>query len=147
MTKFIFTLLFLIGLLCFFPQISQAQSSNCGSSGSGGSGVSSNFLFCRPTDVPNPGIKLPNLIGKFGNSNTLIQDILNFIVNLLLLIGGLVAFFYVLYGGFKYLMSGPNPQGTEQGKKMIIGGIIGILIMALAYIVVVYIAKQIIPTL
>ncbi len=83
-----------------------------------------------------PAITLPRLSTLFGNGNNLIQDVLNTIVNLILLIGGLAAFGFIMYGGFKYIMSGPNPAGAEEGKKMIIGSIVGLMILALSYVIV-----------
>jgi hypothetical protein len=99
---------------------------------------------------PLPGnatreIHFPNLIPSFGTGN-LAEDLFDFIVKLLADIGGLIAFGYILYGGYKYIMAGPNPAGAEEGKKMIVGAIVGLVIMALAYVLVLYVRNQLVNT-
>jgi hypothetical protein len=86
----------------------------------------------------NPTVVLPNLIEWF-NGKTTINDIVVTIVWLLATIGGIVAFGFVLYGGFRYLTAGENPARVQEAKKIIIGSIIGIIIMSLSYLVVVLI--------
>jgi hypothetical protein len=90
--------------------------------------------------IAKPSIGLPNLSQLFGE-NTSLQNILDFVVRTLLLIGGIAAFFFAFYGGIKYITAGPNSTGAEEGKRMITGSVIGIVIIALAYVLVLYIVN------
>ncbi len=54
-------------------------------------------------------------------------------VNLFLLVAGLVAFIYFLFGGFEYLTAGSDDTKAEAGRKRITNAIIGIIIIALSY--------------
>lgn len=90
-------------------------------------------LFTNPTD--RPVINLPNPIGAFGDNSDL-NSFFTFIVEFLLSIGGIIAFIFALYGGFRYITAAGNPQMMESGKRMLIGSIVGVLIMALAFLVV-----------
>lgn len=94
-----------------------------------------------PDGLTVPSIYLPNL---FANDTGLspIEYFLNFFVNIITLLAGIVAFGFVLYGGFKWVMSGDNPRGVEEGKKMIIGALLGIIMMSLSYVVVKYLISQ-----
>jgi hypothetical protein len=114
------------------PTVSLAQQNT------GGALFQSPKVTVNGQPIPKPSIGLPNLSQLFGE-NTTLQNVLDFVVRTLLLIGGIAAFFFAFYGGIKYITSGPNSTGAEEGKRMITGSIIGIVIIALAYVVVLYI--------
>lgn len=61
------------------------------------------------------------------------------LVSTVLLWAGILAFFYVLYGGFLYLTAGPDQSKADGGRKAIINAVIGIIIIALSYVFVQYI--------
>lgn len=65
-------------------------------------------------------------------------SVLGRIVDLVLMWGGIIAFFYALWGGFKYLTSGGDNKGADEGKKTLTNAIIGIIIIAISYVVVNY---------
>jgi hypothetical protein len=113
---------------------------------SGGLDATPRPFFCD-TDVTPPAIALPTLLdgsSPFANANgNLFVVAVNFILNLLSLIGGIAAFGYALYGGFLYITAGPNASQVQQGKGMIVGAIIGILIMSLAFVLVGYVIEQV----
>jgi hypothetical protein len=46
-----------------------------------------------------------------------------------------VAFMYFLYGAFEYIMGASSDQAREQGKKHLMYGIIGLVVMSSAYII------------
>ncbi len=58
------------------------------------------------------------------------------IISFLLLVAGIIAFFYVLYGGFMYLTSGGDQTGAQKGRTMIANALIGIVIIFLSYALV-----------
>ncbi len=46
----------------------------------------------------------------------------------------LLATLMIIYGGYKYMLSGGNPEVIREAKDIIIGALIGIALVALAYI-------------
>ena len=54
------------------------------------------------------------------------------VINFVLLIAGVIAFFFVIYGGFIYLTAGGEPDKASKGQKVIINAIIGIVIIFLS---------------
>jgi hypothetical protein len=105
-------------------------------------------LFSTPAD-PNvtntkPTITLvPNLIKSASFSpETLVTDIIRFVLDLLTTIASIIAFYYILFGGIKYLMAGPNPGPADEGRKMIVGAVVGLVIIALSYLLVQYVISE-----
>lgn len=104
--------------------------------------------FINRTTIPRPEIKLPSLLkpgSRFENvGQNFLTVALNFVVDQLSLLAGLIAFGYALYGGILYLTSGPNATQAQQGKNMIIGAIVGIMVVALAYVVIGFLRDEIV---
>ncbi len=48
-------------------------------------------------------------------------------------VAGLLFFFYLIFGGFKYLTSAGNEDAVEQAKKTITTAVIGLLIIFASY--------------
>lgn len=92
-----------------------------------------NSLFTHPSDIPRPTIGLPNLINLHFTS---VEQVMAYIIYWLTWLGGLAAFLFVLYGGFRYLTAGGNPANADAAKRIIIGSLIGMVIMALSYAIV-----------
>lgn len=65
------------------------------------------------------------------------------IINKLLLYGGIVAFLVIIYGGILYMTAGSNQEQSQRAKKVIIGAIIGIAIIALSYAIVLFLKTDI----
>lgn len=62
--------------------------------------------------------------------------ILTRIINIALLAGGIIAFLFVLFGGFLYLTAGGDAARAETGRKYITNAFIGIVIILLSFAVV-----------
>lgn len=129
-----FLIILLMSFLMVVPTFAFAQEAN-------------SSLFTSPPDTPKQQITLPNLTTLFGDEDNPIEVVVNVIVRFLLLVGGIVAFFYVLYGGIKFVLAGANTQAVDQARKMIIGGLVGILIMGLSYAFLIFLTQTIIPQL
>jgi hypothetical protein len=65
-----------------------------------------------------------------------INDIVHTIVNLLSAIVGIVAVIMIIVGGFRYITSGGNDTSVTSAKNTILYAIIGLVIVALAQILV-----------
>ena len=55
------------------------------------------------------------------------------IINLVLSFLGLVAVVIVLIGGFKWMTAGGNEEKVGSAKKLLVGGLIGLVIVLLAW--------------
>lgn len=78
-----------------------------------------------PEDLPN-GKGLANYIWKI---------VLN-VVNIILVLIGYIAVFFIIYGGFLYMTGGSNPGQLEKAKKSITNAIIGLAVAILSTIIV-----------
>ena len=52
-----------------------------------------------------------------------------------LLIGGILAFGAIVYGGIRYTFAAGDPGGQSEGKEWIKSALIGLLLLASAYII------------
>lgn len=64
------------------------------------------------------------------------------ILNFALLVGGIVAFFFVLFGGFVYLTAGGDAAKAGQGRTIIVNAIIGIIIIFLSLALVRFVVSR-----
>jgi uncharacterized membrane protein YgcG len=55
--------------------------------------------------------------------------------NFALFISGILAFGAIVWGGIKYALAAGNPSGQSEGKQWIQGALIGLLLLAGAYII------------
>jgi len=66
-------------------------------------------------------------------ANISAQRILVFAVNAILITAGLVAFFFLLFGGVQWILAGGDKEGTEKARKRITAALIGLAIVFSAY--------------
>ncbi len=52
-----------------------------------------------------------------------------------LMIGGILAFGAIVYGGVKYTFAAGNPGGQSEGKEWVKGALLGLLLLVGAYII------------
>lgn len=78
-------------------------------------------------------------IGLVGGGAGGFVAVLNRVIRLILLIGGILAFAMVLYGGFLYLMAGGDSSKTAAAQKTITNAVIGIILIAISYALVVFV--------
>src|SRR5665811_850627 len=75
--------------------------------------------------------------GTAGTSGTTdLSGIASKIVNIFSIIVGIVAVLMIIYGGFKYITSGGDSGNVSGAKNTLIYAIIGLIIVALAQIIV-----------
>ena len=76
------------------------------------------------------------------NDNSLIVNLLNKVVNILTLIVGIVAVIMIIIGGFKYITSGGDSSNISSAKNTIIYALVGLVIVALAQIIVHFVVNK-----
>lgn len=62
-----------------------------------------------------------------------VRDTISGIVRAFLGILGILAVLIVLYGGFKWMTSGGNDKGAQEGTKIMTQGVIGLIIIISAF--------------
>ncbi|MBN2100998.1 hypothetical protein JW710_03880 [Candidatus Dojkabacteria bacterium] len=75
---------------------------------------------------------MPDLPGKASNLDQLIRILLNTAITL----AAVVAVAYLVYNGFKYMMSAGDTTKTEEAQKGIANALIGLVICIVAALVV-----------
>lgn len=85
---------------------------------------------------PAPG-ELPG--GRGYDIANFIEDLIS---NLLLPIAGLVAVFFIIIGGFRYITSAGNDEAAEAGKKTLTNAVIGLVIVIFSYVIVSVVASS-----
>ena len=73
--------------------------------------------------------------------NTLDITIAN-VINIISLVVGVVAVIMIIVGGFRYITSGGNQERVKSAKNTIIYALIGLVIVALAQIIVKFVLTQ-----
>jgi lysylphosphatidylglycerol synthetase-like protein (DUF2156 family) len=58
------------------------------------------------------------------------------VINIALALAGLIAVFFLILGGFRYITSLGNEEAAGQAKKIILNAIIGIVIIILSFVIV-----------
>ena len=79
----------------------------------------------------------PNLPGVNTNDtpgNQVCGYVFNF-YTFALAISGILAFGAIVYGGVKYTLAAGNPSGQNEGKEWIKGALLGLLLLAGAYLI------------
>ena len=71
-----------------------------------------------------------------GQATTAVQNILGTVINIFSLIVGIVAVIMIIVGGLKYITSGGDSCNISSAKNTIIFAIVGLVIVALAQVLV-----------
>jgi hypothetical protein len=72
-----------------------------------------------------------------------INSIIRRFINILSLIVGIVAVIMIIIGGLRYITSGGSDTGVTSAKNTILYAIIGLIIVALAQLLVRYVLRQV----
>ena len=88
------------------------------------------FVFAAGTDQINLNEVQPQWQGL---SNITINAILVFAINGVLIASGIVAFFFLLWGGMQWILAGGDKEGTDKARKRITAALIGLAIVFSAY--------------
>ena len=87
------------------------------------------FLAEAPT---NPSEQMKNIDG----SDTSLQGTILNVLNVVFVIIGIVAVIVIIIGGVTYATSQGDPSKVTKGKKIMITGIVGLIIVILAFAIV-----------
>lgn len=68
------------------------------------------------------------------------------LVEILLFIAGIVAVAFIIYGGFRYVLSQGEPENTTIAKNSILNAVIGLVIAVLASVIVRFVAASLVTS-
>lgn len=77
-------------------------------------------------------------------SGRTLEQMVGTIINQAMGLLGVLLFAYLLYGGFLWMTSGGDTKGADKAKATITNAIIGLMIIALAYILTDFVLKALI---
>lgn len=66
-------------------------------------------------------------------SSVSLNDVVGSIITWVMVLAGVIAFFYLVYSGFVYLTAGGNADAAKKGQQGIINALIGLVIIFLAW--------------
>lgn len=70
-----------------------------------------------------------------------IPVVLQNIINFLLFFAGIVAVFLIVFSGIRFVTSSGDPQKIESARKTFFYAIIGLVVIALSFVVIVFISS------
>ena len=83
------------------------------------------------------GLSLPLWGVDVGTSQTLFDAVAK-VIGTLLIVAGIIAFFYLLYGGIQYMTAGGDAEKATAARTTILNAVIGIIIIVISYSIVIY---------
>jgi len=133
------TLMIFVGVLLsvfafiVFSQTTNAQTVNIGQS------------LCAGANLDYSAINNPGACGtaQIESSGMQLNSLVTSVISLLSWAIGVVAVFMIIVGGFKYITSGGDTAGVTAAKNTILYAIIGLVIVALAQVIVKFILGRI----
>ena len=72
-----------------------------------------------------------------------ISHLIKTVVNVVSIVVGAVAVIMIIVGGFRYVTSGGNAEGTKAARNTILYAIIGLVVVALAQIIVHFVLNNV----
>lgn len=90
------------------------------------------FLALLLGSIPSAAAAQTNLINPLGTSDP--REIIGRIIQAVLGLSGTVALIMFIYGGLMFLTSSGNPGMIDKAKKILIFAILGIIVIAGAYV-------------
>lgn len=103
------------------------------------------IVSAAPTDTKSltcDGVKSISGEANCTDGGTKIEGVLKTVLNLLSAIVGIVAVIMIIIGGFKYITSSGDPSNIQSAKNTIMYAIVGIVIAALAQVIVRFVLKK-----
>lgn len=68
------------------------------------------------------------------------------LMEILLFVAGIVAIAYIIYGGFRYVLSQGEPENTKVAKNAVLNAVIGLLIAIMATVIVRFMASRLVTS-
>lgn len=72
----------------------------------------------------------------FLGTDVKLENVPQFIVTVLLVVGVLIALVFLIYGGIKWILSGGDKAAVDAARKHIVAAIVGLVIVVAAFFIV-----------
>jgi hypothetical protein len=76
------------------------------------------------------------------NSTSAVSTLINEVITIFSWVVGSISIIMIIYGGFRYVTSGGNDQSVSGAKNTIVYALIGLVIVALAQVIVHYVLAK-----
>ena len=96
------------------------------------------FLILPKVVLADYPTQIPNDEGGFATVPQSEQALPTYIVNIYhaaLPIAAALAALVIIYGGYRYITSAGNPEALKDAKDIIVGALIGLVLLLLAYVI------------
>jgi len=96
------------------------------------------ILFCSSFSVVEGGLEIgyPTVPGiETPDEETRLPEYIKYIFNFSVIIVGILAFAVMVYGGIFYLISAGDPTKISDAKSRIFGGIVGLVLLLMTYLI------------
>lgn len=80
----------------------------------------------------------PNTLANSGNISGL-EAVFENVVGIFIPLGAIVLFVVLLFGGIQYITAGANPQKVQQARNILTYGIVGMIVLSMAFLILVLI--------
>ncbi len=77
----------------------------------------------------------PDAVGQFGTVDTGPGKLLQLIINIIIMVGGIYALFNFILEGYAFMSAGDNPKGMEAAWAKIYQTIIGLVFLVGAFLI------------
>lgn len=104
-----------------------------------------------PPTPPGPGTTSPGTTGLVSPPSILrgatdLSTWVTTLVNLLATVAGIVAVFFLIFAGYRYIAAGGNPEQATEAKTAILNAIIGIVVILIAWALVLWLLNRLVGT-
>lgn len=100
-------------------------------------------LLAQTKDDVCKGVELTGGTCDTGGTGPSVESVIKDVVNILSMVVGVVAVIMIIIGGLKYMSAGGDSAGVSSAKQTILGAIIGLVIVALAQVIVRFVLNEV----
>lgn len=86
--------------------------------------------------TPTPGTKIPITAPAGSITQLCLTQLPQFLIQLIFIIGVIVAIIFIIYGGIKWVLSGGDKSAVESARNHIIAAIVGLIIVVGAFFII-----------
>ena len=104
-----------------------------------------NVSILAITLLPNAALAAITVPAPSNLSTESISNTVGSIIGVAATILGVIALGIIVYGGFLWMTSGGNEESVANAKKIMVAGIIGIIIVVMAYAITTFIMSALAP--
>jgi len=84
-----------------------------------------------------------NTCSQASNPNGAVNNIITTVINIFSLLVGVIAVIMIIYGGIRFILSGGDSGNVSSARNTIIYAIVGLIIVALAQIIVHFVLARV----